>query len=82
MVVERFNVFLVRLDPTTGVETGKTRPCLVVSPNELNRSVETVIIAPMTTVIRGWPTRVPVTFAGKSGELRSTKSERSINQDL
>jgi mRNA interferase MazF len=53
MVIERFNVFLVRLDPTTGAETAKTRPCVVVSPDELNRSVSTVIIAPMTTSRRG-----------------------------
>ena len=69
MVVERFNIFLVRLDPATGAETAKTRPCLVVSPDELNRTIATVIIAPMTTVRRGWPTRVPITFQGKVGEI-------------
>ncbi len=69
MVVERFNIFLVRLDPATGAETAKTRPCIVVSPDELNRAVSTVIIAPMTTVCRGWPTRVEVAFQGKTGEI-------------
>ena len=69
MVIERFNIFLVRLDPTTGAETAKTRPCVVVSPDELNRSVSTVIIAPMTTVRRGWPTRVEITFQDKTGEI-------------
>ena len=69
MVVERFQIFLVRLDPAAGAETAKTRPCVVVSPDELNRAVATVIIAPMTTVRRGWPTRVPVTFQGKTGEI-------------
>ena len=69
MVTERFRVFLVRLDPTTGAETAKTRPCVVVSPDELNRTVSTVIIAPMTSVRRGWPTRVEVTFQGKTGEI-------------
>ena len=69
MVIERFNVFLVRLDPATGAETAKTRPCVVVSPDELNRAVATVIIAPMTTVCRGWPTRIKVTFQGKTGEI-------------
>ena len=69
MVIERFNVFLVRLDPTTGAETAKTRPCVVVSPDELNRAIATVIIAPMTTVRRGWPTRIVVAFQGKSGEI-------------
>jgi mRNA interferase MazF len=69
MVIERFQVFLVQLDPATGAETAKTRPCVVVSPDELNRAVSTVIIAPMTTVRRGWPTRVDVVFQGKTGEI-------------
>ena len=69
MVIERFNIFLVRLDPTTGAETAKTRPCVVVSPDELNRAIATVIIAPMTTVRRGWPTRVGINFQNKTGEI-------------
>jgi mRNA interferase MazF len=69
MVVERFHIFLVRLEPTTGAETAKTRPCVVVSPDELNRAVATVIIAPMTTVCRHWPTRVEIRFQGKVGEI-------------
>lgn len=69
MVVERCHIFLVRLDPATGAETAKTRPCVVVSPDELNRAVSTVIIAPMTTVSRGWPTRVAIIFQGKTGEI-------------
>jgi mRNA interferase MazF len=69
MVIERFNLFLVRLDPATGAETAKTRPCVVVSPDELNRAIATVIIAPMTTVCRGWPTRVGITFQNKTGEI-------------
>jgi len=69
MVVERFNIFLVRLDPTTGAETARTRPCVVVSPDELNRAIATVIIAPMTTVRRGWPTRIEINFQNKTGEI-------------
>jgi mRNA interferase MazF len=69
MVIERFNIFLVRLDPVSGAETAKTRPCVIVSPDELNRAIATVIIAPMTTVRRGWPTRVEITFQGKTGEI-------------
>jgi len=69
MVIERFNIFLVQLDPATGAETAKTRPCLVVSPDELSRAVSTVIIAPMTTLRRGWPTRVEIVFQGKTGEI-------------
>lgn len=69
MVIHRFAVFPVKLDPTTGAQTAKTRPCVIVSPDELNRSLATVIIAPMTTVLRGWPTRIQVLFQGKSGEI-------------
>lgn len=69
MVVERFNIFLVRLDPATGAETSKTRPCVVVSPDEMNRAIATVIIAPMTTVRRNWPTRVEIKFQNKTGEI-------------
>lgn len=67
--MDRFSIHLVALDPATGAETAKTRPCVVLSPNELNRAVATVIIAPMTTVRRGWPTRVAVEFQGKRGEI-------------
>jgi mRNA interferase MazF len=69
MVIERFSVYLVGLDPAVGVETGKTRPCVIVSPNELNSAVSTVIIAPMTTVRRSWPSRIAVLFQSKSGEI-------------
>src|SRR5579863_260565 len=69
LVIERFAVFLVKLDPATGAETAKTRPCVIISPDEMNRNLATAIIAPMTTVRRGWPTRVPVIFQGKRGEI-------------
>lgn len=69
MVIERFAIYLVKLDPATGAETAKTRPCVIVSPDELNRALATIIIAPMTTVQRGWPTRIPVLFQGKAGEI-------------
>jgi mRNA interferase MazF len=65
----RFEVWLVSLDPTRGSEIRKTRPCVVVSPDELNRNIQTVIVAPMTTRGRDYPTRVPVRFAGKSGTV-------------
>jgi len=67
--MDRFSIFLVRLDPAAGAETAKIRPCVIVSPDELNRAISTVIIAPMTTVRRGWPTRVEVEFQGKNGEI-------------
>ena len=69
LVVHRFDVFLVNLDPTIGSEITKTRPCLVVSPDEMNRQVRTVIMAPMTTARRSYPTRVACEFQGKAGEV-------------
>ncbi len=69
MVVRRFDVFLVSLDPTVGSEIRKTRPCLVVSPDEMNRHIATVIVAPMTTQGRPYPTRVPCRFQGKDGQI-------------
>ncbi len=65
----RFDVCLVSLDPTLGSEIRKTRPCAVVSPDEMNRHVRTVIVAPMTTAVWPYPTRVPVTFQGKEGQI-------------
>jgi mRNA interferase MazF len=69
VVVQRFDVWLVTLDPTVGSEIRKTRPALVVSPDEMNAHIATVIIAPMTTKGRSYPTRVPCTFQGKSGKV-------------
>ena len=67
-VPRRDEVWLVSLDPTHGAEIQKTRPCLIVSPDEMNRHLQTVIVVPMTTVIRPYPTRVAVRFQGKSGQ--------------
>lgn len=69
MVVKRFDVFLVTLDPTVGSEIQKTRPCVIISPNEMNRSIRTVIIAPMTSKGRNYPTRVACEFQGKEGQV-------------
>ena len=69
MVVRRFDVFLVNLDPTVGREIQKTRPCAIISPDEMNRYIATVIIAPMTTKGRSYPTRVPCHFQGKKGQV-------------
>ena len=68
-VVERFDIYLVNLDPTVGSEIKKTRPCVVVSPDEMNRYIRTVIIAPMTTKGRAYPTRVECRFEGKDGQV-------------
>lgn len=69
MEVKRFDVWLVNLDPTTGSEIKKTRPCLIVSPDEMNRHIATAIMAPMTTKGRPYPTRVPCRFQGKAGQI-------------
>src|SRR6059036_3601562 len=69
LVASRFEVYPVRLDPTEGREIRKTRPCLVISPDEMNRHVGTVIVAPMTTRGRAYPTRVAVRFQGKQGQI-------------
>lgn len=68
-MVKRFEVYLVNLDPTIGSEIQKTRPSLIISPDELNRPLATVIVAPMTTHGKSYPFRVPVTFDGKSGHI-------------
>jgi mRNA interferase MazF len=65
----RDEVWLVSLDPAHGSEIRKTRPCLVVSPNEANEYLRTVIIAPMTTTERSYPTRVGITFQSKRGQV-------------
>ena len=69
MVVKRFKVWLVNLDPTIGSEIKKTRPCLIVSPEAINKYLDTVIAAPLTSTIRSYPTRVNCTFQKKNGEI-------------
>ena len=69
MVVNRFDVYLINLDPTVGSEIQKTRPCLIVSPDEMNRHIRTVIVAPMTTAGRDYPTRVSCKFKKKKGQI-------------
>lgn len=69
IIAERFAVHLVNLDPTFGVEMRKTRPCVVVSPEAMHRNVLTVIIAPLTTTITHFPTRLRSDFGGKEGEI-------------
>lgn len=69
MAINRFEVYLVNLDPTVGKKIQKTRPSLVISPNEMNRHIGTVIIAPLTTHGRDYPTRVVCKFQGKEGQV-------------
>jgi len=81
----RDEVWLVTLDPAQGFEIQKTRPCVVVSPDEMNLNLQTVIVAPMTTVTRPYPTRVRVRFRGKSGQvaldqLRAVDRQRLVRK--
>jgi mRNA interferase MazF len=69
MVIKRFDVYLVVLDPTVGSEIQKTRPCVIISPDEMNRHIATVIVAPMTTKRHAYPTRVACTFQGVKGQV-------------
>ncbi len=69
LVASRFDVHLVRLDPTVGREIRKIRPCLIISPDEMNRHIDTVIVAPLTTRGRAYPTRVPIRFQRKTGQI-------------
>jgi mRNA interferase MazF len=69
MVINRFDVYLTNLDPTVGSEIQKTRPCLVISPDEMNRHIRTVIVAPMTTAGNDYPTRVACKFKREKGQI-------------
>jgi mRNA interferase MazF len=85
MAINRFEVYLVNLDPTVGSEIRKTRPCLVVSPDEINHNIRTVIVAPLTTRGRVYPTRVPCRFKGKDGlvvldQIRTVDQSRLIKK--
>ena len=84
-MVKRFEVYLVNLDPTIGVEIRKRRPCLIISPDEMNQNVKSVIIAPMTTVSRSFPTRISCEFVGKKGfivldQIRTVDKVRLIKK--
>ncbi len=69
LVVSRFDIYLVSLDPTQGHEIRKTRPCVVISPDEMNHNIGTVIVVPMSTKGRNYPSRIPLTFRRKKGQL-------------
>ena len=84
-VVKRGEVYLVALDPTVGHEIQKTRPCLLVSPDEMNRAFATVIVVPMTTAGQARPTRIPLTFQRSRGfvavdQIRTVDRERLLKR--
>ena len=68
-MVNRFEIHLVELDPTVGSEIQKTRPCVIVSPDEMNHQLRTALVAPMTRKGRSYPSRVGCRFQGKNGEI-------------
>jgi mRNA interferase MazF len=81
LVISQFDVVLVNLDPTMGSEVRKTRPCAVLSPNEMNRQLNTLVIAPMTSTSKPYPSRVQVTSDGRVGwvmldQIRSVDRQR------
>lgn len=85
MVITQYEVYLINLDPTIGHEIQKTRPCLVISPDEMNNNIRTVIIAPMTTKTHEYPTRIPVRFDKKSGwivldQIRTVDKSRLVKR--
>jgi mRNA interferase MazF len=81
--IEQYMVVLVNLDPTVGSEIKKTRPCLIISPDEMNEHLRTVVIAPLTSTLRKYPSRVKVHFASKEGmialdQIRTIDKQRII----
>lgn len=84
-MVARGEVYLINLDPTIGSEVQKTRPCLIVSPDEMNKYIRTVIIAPMTTNLRNYKSRIEIEFKEKKGQvmldqLRTVDKQRLVKK--
>ena len=85
MVIKQYDVVLINLDPTIGHEIKKMRPCVIISPDEMNKYISTIIIAPMTTKSHPYPTRIPIKFGGKSGwivldQIRTVDKQRLIKK--
>lgn len=85
MEIKQYEVHLISLDPSIGHEIKKTRPCVVISPDEMNRNIRTVLIAPMTTKSHSYPSRVGLTFQGKRGwivldQIRAVDKMRLVKQ--
>lgn len=85
MLIKQYHIYLVNLDPTIGHEIKKTRPCIVISPDEMNNNISTIIIAPMTTTSHSYPTRVQLKFQNKTGyivldQIRTIDKKRIIKE--
>jgi len=85
MEINQYEIYTVNLDPTIGHEIKKTRPCLVISPDEINRNIGTVIVAPMTTKSHSYPTRIEIKFKNKNGwivldQIRTVDKQRLVKK--
>lgn len=83
MELKQYDIVLVNLNPTIGSEIKKTRPCIIISPNEMNRPLRTIVIAPMTTSSKNYPTRTEIKHNGKIGwividQIRTIDKQRII----
>jgi mRNA interferase MazF len=81
MIVNRFEIWLVSLDPTKGSEIAKTRPCLVISPDSANKYLNTVLVAPLTHTRKKYPTRVNCEFDSQDGQI-ALDQMRSVDKNL
>jgi mRNA interferase MazF len=85
VVINQYEIYLINLDPTQGHEIKKTRPCLILSPDEMNHTIGTVIIAPMTTKSYDYPTGIPINFENKDGwivldQIRTVDKTRLVKK--
>lgn len=85
MELKQYFIVLVNLDPTVGSEIKKTRPCVIVSPNEINKFLKTIVVAPMTTNLKKYPTRIEVKHNNKKGmiaidQIRTIDKSRIIKK--
>lgn len=83
--ISRFDILLISLDPTLGAEIKKTRPCIVISPDEMNKYISTIIIAPITSTIKNYPTRIDIFLGNRAGsivldQLRTIDKSRIIKK--
>lgn len=83
MELVQYSIVLVNLDPTLGSEIQKTRPCVIISPDEMNKYLNTIVISPMTSSLKEYPTRIPVNYNDKKGmiaidQIRTVDKKRII----
>jgi len=84
-MVKQYQIYFVNLDPTIGAEVKKVRPCVVVSPDEINSLLKTIIVAPITSTLKSYPTRIDILLKGRRGQImidqiRTIDKSRLLNQ--